>query len=49
MGDYPLKMASDYRVPDNQRISAERKRREKIIMEESIYEIKQVSFILSFL
>ena len=40
MGDYPLKRASTYRVPDHMRINIEKKRRQKILLEESIYNMK---------
>jgi protein subunit release factor B len=40
MGDYPLKRSSSYRVPENMRINTEKKRRQRILLIESIYNIK---------
>ncbi|PRP84994.1 hypothetical protein PROFUN_07282 [Planoprotostelium fungivorum] len=40
MGDYPLKLGNTYRVPENRRINTERKFFQKILLEESIYNIK---------
>lgn len=43
-GDYPLKMSKDYRVPENQRISAEKKKYQKLFLEASFYDIKEVVY-----
>lgn len=40
MGDYPLKRSASYRVPENMRINTEKKRRQRILLIESIYNIK---------
>ncbi len=40
MGDYPLKMGGTYTVPENQRINTEKKSHQKILLDESIYNIK---------
>lgn len=42
MGDYKLKTAKDYVVPEHLRISAEKKKREMILLEEAVYSIKAV-------
>jgi nitrite reductase/ring-hydroxylating ferredoxin subunit len=42
MGDYPLKIAKDYRVPEHQRVNAEKKKRQKLLLEESFHAIKNV-------
>eukprot|EP00727_Mastigamoeba_balamuthi_P000638 m51a1_g10571 hypothetical protein (1663) ;mRNA; r:46287-52660 len=41
MGDYPLKMARDYKVPENQRINADMKLRQRVLLEEAIYKMKK--------
>eukprot|EP01028_Stygiella_incarcerata_P009241 TRINITY_DN4347_c0_g1_i1.p1 TRINITY_DN4347_c0_g1~~TRINITY_DN4347_c0_g1_i1.p1 ORF type:complete len:1758 (+),score=598.58 TRINITY_DN4347_c0_g1_i1:248-5521(+) len=40
MGDYKLKLGSDYVVPESQRVNAEKKRRQMILLEESIFTLK---------
>jgi len=40
MGDYKLKTEEDYVVPEHLRIDAEKKRRQMILLEESIHSIK---------
>eukprot|EP00741_Cyanophora_paradoxa_P024459 tig00022075_g23616.t1 len=40
MGDYKLKTDDDYVVPESQRVNAEKKRRQMILLEESIHSIK---------
>lgn len=42
MGDYPLKIAKDYRVPEHQRVNTEKKKREKLLLVESFHAIKTV-------
>ena len=42
MGDYPLKIAKDYRVPEHQRVNAEKKKRQKLLLQESFHAIKTV-------
>ena len=39
-GDYKLKMASDYIVPEKERINAEKKRQQMILLENSIFNLK---------
>lgn len=48
MGDYPLKMGGSFIVPEHLRINAEKKRRQKILLEESMYNMKLVSVVRSF-
>eukprot|EP00002_Diphylleia_rotans_P014287 TRINITY_DN2784_c0_g1_i6.p1 TRINITY_DN2784_c0_g1~~TRINITY_DN2784_c0_g1_i6.p1 ORF type:complete len:1834 (-),score=489.32 TRINITY_DN2784_c0_g1_i6:186-5687(-) len=40
MGDYKLKTDDDYIVPEHQRVNAEKKRRQMILLEESVFSIK---------
>ncbi|CAD7971385.1 unnamed protein product [Amoebophrya sp. A120] len=40
LGNYLLKTAPDYKVPENQRINAEKKRRQMFLLEESVHAIK---------
>ena len=40
MGDYKLKTAENYKVPEHLRMNAEKKRRQMILLEESVYSIK---------
>ena len=40
LGNYMLKTSSDYQVPENQRMNAEKKRRQMFLLEESIHAIK---------
>merc|ERR1712224_279121 len=40
MGNYMLKASPDYKVPENQRINAEKKRRQMFLLEESVHAIK---------
>jgi hypothetical protein len=40
MGDYKLKTDPDYVVPEHLRINADKKRRQIVLLEESIYTIK---------
>jgi cilia- and flagella-associated protein 44 len=40
MGDYKLKTDKNYVVPEDQRVNAEKKRREMVLLEESIHAIK---------
>ena len=40
MGDFKLKTDSDYVVPEAQRVNAEKKRREMVLLETSVYKIK---------
>jgi len=40
MGDYKLKSDPKYIVPENQRVNAERKRRQMILLQESVHYIK---------
>ena len=40
MGDYKLKTADNYKVPDHLRINADKKRRQMVLLEESVYSIK---------
>jgi len=42
MGDYKLKSDDKYVVPEHQRINAEKKRRELVLLEESVFAIKMV-------
>jgi hypothetical protein len=53
MGDFKLKSAAGYVVPEHMRISAEKKRREMVLLEEAVYAIKMVcplfSSLLSYL
>ena len=39
-GDYKLKMASDYIVPEKERVNAEKKRQQMILLENSIFNLK---------
>lgn len=39
-GDYKLKMAADYIVPEKERVNAEKKRQQMILLENSIYNLK---------
>lgn len=48
MGDYPLKIAKDYRVPEHQRVNNEKKKREKLLLDESFHAIKTVTFFLLY-
>merc|ERR1719183_2053240 len=40
MGNYMLKTSDDYQVPENQRMNAEKKRRQMFLLEESMHAIK---------
>ncbi|CAE7195360.1 CFAP44 [Symbiodinium natans] len=40
LGNYMLKTSEDYQVPENQRMNAEKKRRQMFLLEESIHAIK---------
>ncbi|OLP74956.1 hypothetical protein AK812_SmicGene45343, partial [Symbiodinium microadriaticum] len=40
LGNYMLKTSQDYQVPENQRMNAEKKRRQMFLLEESIHAIK---------
>eukprot|EP00698_Gefionella_okellyi_P015023 TRINITY_DN4206_c0_g1_i1.p2 TRINITY_DN4206_c0_g1~~TRINITY_DN4206_c0_g1_i1.p2 ORF type:complete len:1598 (+),score=505.86 TRINITY_DN4206_c0_g1_i1:63-4856(+) len=40
MGDYKLKSSESYVVPEHMRINAEKKRREMVLLEESVFAIK---------
>merc|ERR550514_1905031 len=40
MGNYMLKTSEDYQVPENQRMNAEKKRRQMFLLEESMHAIK---------
>merc|ERR1719183_3379820 len=40
MGNYMLKTSDDYQVPENQRMNAEKKRRQMFLLEESVHAIK---------
>ena len=40
MGDYKLKSAEDYVVPEDEQVNAERKRRQLVLLEESIQSIR---------
>ena len=40
MGDCKLKTDKDYVVPEDQRVNAEKKRRQMVLLEESIHAIK---------
>ncbi|KAG8464582.1 hypothetical protein KFE25_009950 [Diacronema lutheri] len=40
MGDFPLKTDDDYVVPESQRINAHKKRRQMVLLDESIHAIK---------
>ena len=40
MGNYLLKTAPDYKVPESQRINAEKKKRQMCLLEESVHAIK---------
>lgn len=40
MGDYPLKTEADYVVPEAQRINAHKKRRQMVLLDESIHAIQ---------
>lgn len=40
MGDYKLKSDPNYVVPENQRVNAERKRRQMVLLQESVHFIK---------
>ena len=40
LGDYKIKTAADYEVPEDQRVNAEKKRRQMILLQESIHKIK---------
>ena len=39
-GDYKLKMANDYIVPEKERVNAEKKRQQMILLENSIFNLK---------
>jgi hypothetical protein len=39
MGDYKLKTAKDYVVPESQRVNADKKRRQMLLLEESLHAI----------
>lgn len=39
-GDYKLKMATDYIVPEKERVNAEKKRQQMILLENSIFNLK---------
>ena len=40
LGDYKLKTSKDYIVPEDQRVNAEKKRRQMVLLEESVHAIK---------
>merc|ERR1740138_1607894 len=40
LGNYMLKTSDDYQVPENQRMNAEKKRRQMFLLEESMHAIK---------
>src|SRR4029078_459843 len=40
MGDYKLKSDPNYIVPESQRVNAERKRRQMVLLQESVHYIK---------
>ena len=40
LGNYMLKTAADYKVPESQRVNAEKKRRQMFLLEESVHAIK---------
>ena len=40
MGDYKLKTSDTYKVPDHLRINAEKKRRQMVLLQESVYSLK---------
>ena len=40
MGDYKLKMAADYEVPEDQAVNSEKKRRQMVLLEENMLNIK---------
>jgi cilia- and flagella-associated protein 44 len=40
LGDYKLKTAANYVVPEDQRVNAEKKKRQMVLLEESIHSIK---------
>ena len=39
-GDYKLKMSMDYVVPEKDRVNAERKRQQMVLLENSIFNLK---------
>jgi hypothetical protein len=40
MGNYVLKTADDYKVPESQRVNPDKKRRQMFLLEESVHAIK---------
>ncbi len=42
MGDYKLKTGSNYIVPESERIDADKKRRQMILLKESMRTLRQV-------
>ncbi len=45
MGDYKLKTGEKYIVPEDERVDADKKRRQLIMLKESIFGLKQVIFL----
>ena len=41
MGDYKVKSSEDYEVPEDQQVNAEKKRRQMVLLEKSVYTIKK--------
>ncbi|CAN0115818.1 unnamed protein product, partial [Heterosigma akashiwo] len=40
MGDFKLKSAADYEVPEEERVNAEKKRRQMLLLEESVAAVR---------
>ena len=48
MGDYKLKTAENYIVPDNERVDTDKKKRQINLLSESIFLLKEVCFMDTF-
>lgn len=45
MGDYKLKSADNFIVPENERVDADKKKRQILLLNESIRSLKEVKYV----